>query len=105
MVRRLRAGRLRTRTNWFMPGKKERRVHHDWRPPAAHVAEHAINALEWQLEFARDELVADFHRAAKRLGCSHYSDAIEDDDPLSLMFSAYDLKVEQAMAAFRRALR
>jgi hypothetical protein len=85
------------------PGKKERRVHHDWRQPAAHATERTIDTLEWQLETARDELVADLRRAAKRLGCSHYSDA--PDDPLSTVFSAYDVKVEQAMFAFRRALR
>ena len=85
-----------------LPGKKGRRVHHDWRQPAAHVAERVIDQLEWQLEFARDDLVKNLHRTTKRLGCSHYFDTRED--PLSIVFSAYDVKIDQALRAFRRAL-
>jgi hypothetical protein len=57
-----------------VPGKKDRRVHHDWRRPAAHVAERVIDELEGQLEDARDELLTDLWNTAKRLRCAHYSD-------------------------------
>ncbi|MFZ0605978.1 MAG: hypothetical protein WAN05_32290 [Roseiarcus sp.] len=76
---------------------------HDWSLPAAPVAERAIAKLEDQLEYARDELVTDFHRAASRLGCSHYFDA--PDDPLSAIFTVYDEKIDRAVSALKRALR
>jgi hypothetical protein len=82
-----------------LPGKKDKRVHHDWRRPS----DAAINKLEWQLETARDQLVKDLHHTNRRLGCSHYFDA--PDDPLSIVFSAFDDKIEQALCAFRRAIR
>jgi hypothetical protein len=86
-----------------LPVKKDRRVEHDWRQPATRVAERAIDGLEWQLERARDELATDLHRTAKQLGClDHFTDA--PGDPLSRIFSAYDVKIEQATRAFRRAL-
>jgi hypothetical protein len=75
---------------------------HDWHPPAAHGAERVIDELEWRIESARDELVVDLHAAAKRLGCSHYFD--HPSDPLSIMFSAYDAKVEKAMSTLRKAV-
>ena len=76
---------------------------HNWRLPAGPVAERVIDNLEWQLEYARDELVTDLHRAAKGLGCSHYSDA--PDDPLSAIFTVYDEKIDRAVSALKRALR
>jgi hypothetical protein len=81
------------------PARKDRRVHHDWRQPAA-----AIDELEHRIEGARDELVNDLHRTSKRLGCSHYSVGAPDD-PLSLIFGTYDDKIEQAFGAFRRSFR
>ena len=82
-----------------LPGKTDKRVRHDWRrqPDAS------IDQFEWRLETARNELVADLHRTAKRLGCAHYSGA--PDDPLSVVFSAFDDKIDQALSAFRRTLR
>jgi hypothetical protein len=82
--------------------RKDKRIIHDWRPPAAYDAERVIDELENRIECARDELVNDFHRTAKRLGCrDHFTDA--PGDPLSV--TAYDEKVEKAFGAFRRRLR
>ena len=86
-----------------LPRKKDRRVEHDWRRPAAPVTERVIDELENRVERARDELVNDLHHTAKRLGCSHYFDA--PGDPLSLIFGTFDDKIEQAVHALRRALR
>lgn len=46
------------------PVRRDPKTVHDWRLPAAPVAERAIDNLEWQLEYARDELVTDLHGAA-----------------------------------------
>jgi hypothetical protein len=85
-----------------LPARKDKRVHHDWRQPAAGGAERAIDKLEDQLENAEDELATDIGRSASRLGCSHFFDA--PDDPLSVAFVAYNDKIKQATRALRRAL-
>ena len=51
--------------------RRDPKTVHDWRLPAGPAAERVIDNFEWQLEYARDGLVNDLHRAAKRLGYSH----------------------------------
>jgi hypothetical protein len=83
--------------------RRDPKTVHDWRLPAGPAGERVIDNFEWQLEHARDGLVTDLHRAAKRLGCSHYSDA--PDDPLSAIFTVYDEQIDRAVSALKRALR
>ena len=85
------------------PAKRAPKTVHNWRLPAGSLTGRVIDNLAWQLEAARDDLVDDFHRAAKRRGCSHFVDA--PGDPLSAMFTVYDQKIDRAMIALKRALR
>jgi hypothetical protein len=84
--------------------RRDPKTVHDWRLPAGPVAKRVIDNLEWQLEYARDELVDDLHRTASRLGCSHYCFGAPGD-PLSAIFSIYDEKIDRAVSDLRQALR
>ena len=85
------------------PAKRAPKTVHNWRLPAGSLAERGSTTLRGSSKHARDDLVDDFHRAAKRRGCSHFLGA--PGDPLSAMFTVYDQKIDRAMIALKRALR
>lgn len=84
--------------------RRDPKTAHDWRLPAGSAAKRAIDNIEWQLEYARDELVDDLHRTASRLGCLHICFGAPGD-PLSPIFTVYDEKIDRAVNDLRRALR